>query len=333
MLLSKDKILSLINNARVSLDGNNIYGNCPYCGGDEFGISLIKDNHLWGCFRKKQCGETGNIYKLCKKLGRMDILGKQIDVRKKLDIKIQDSPINENTGEFLKLPKNYPIGFKRLYNDEYLNNRGFNEQDYNYWKVGYTNLLDEYKGYIITLCEEEGECKGWIGRYKKPEAWIKNYNEKAKKEGIKTIPKYNNSHSVEFDKMVFNYDRISPRSHVILCEGVFDVFNVTRQLNLYNNKRLVACATYGAQISDYKIWKLKNKKVGKVILFFDFDMGKKFKHLAFKLVDVGIKTDIAIPIKGKDAGSMNREEIVSCLDNCKSPFFLDKHLIFSGLNY
>ena len=74
MKLKLETLKSLFPNSFLDYHKENLMTQCPWCGISEFGISL-KDNHTFNCFRKAKCGETGNIYKLLKKIDRVDLLG------------------------------------------------------------------------------------------------------------------------------------------------------------------------------------------------------------------------------------------------------------------
>src|SRR5437868_2798495 len=73
MKLSIEKLKELLPDAAPDRRGKNLRAKCPYCGGDEFGIS-IEENHVFGCYRLKKCGATGNIFTLAKFLKRTDLL-------------------------------------------------------------------------------------------------------------------------------------------------------------------------------------------------------------------------------------------------------------------
>ena len=84
--VDKRYLLSKISNSY--LVGENIMGDCPVCGHNEFGIS-IKSPHLWQCFRKNKCGVTGNIFTLLRYL-RVDPDDVPIHAVDYIDFKIRD---------------------------------------------------------------------------------------------------------------------------------------------------------------------------------------------------------------------------------------------------
>jgi len=127
MKFPEEVIYTLVNSAHTDQSGDNLYGECPYCGGDEFGISL-EDNHLFRCFRGKECGETGNIFKLLKHLGKTELY-KNKDFYKETDIfrPLEKRALIEGPKEVdMSLPDvSIPLGWRRMDSNPYLDSRGF----------------------------------------------------------------------------------------------------------------------------------------------------------------------------------------------------------------
>src|SRR5690606_10383412 len=86
MKLTRKQIEQLIQDTSLDHKGKNLYGKCPKCGHNEFGISL-EDNHRFNCFRKKECGFQGNIYTLLKFLGKIKefLSEREINIFEKLN--------------------------------------------------------------------------------------------------------------------------------------------------------------------------------------------------------------------------------------------------------
>lgn len=294
MKLDTDILMSLIDDARFDMSRTNIYGKCPYCGGDEFGIS-VKDNHLFGCFRKSQCGETGNIYKLLKKIGRQDLLEEEvIKLGEKLEIELDKKEEEEFN---LSLPTIHPpIGFRRVTENQYLDERGF--VDFDKYKVGVTKLDPKFKDRAIFLVEEDGELKGFLGRSIKDE--------------IK--PKYRNSKS-DFAKLLLGMEEIEEETHtLILVEGLLDKVNVDRLLNLDQQSQIKCCCTFGAKVSLFQIFKMKMFDIKNIILFYENDVIGVIQKYAFKLEQEFEKVEIILPPKDKDPGDINKEEMDASLE-------------------
>ena len=72
---------------------------------------------------------------------------------------------------------------------------------------------------------------------------------------------------------------------VVIVEGVFDVIALTRKLDLYDNHRIAAVATFGKKISDTQIYKLQSKGVRTVVIGYDGDAVESINKTASSLND------------------------------------------------
>jgi len=308
--LKLDELKSLIKGARVQ--GNNVYGNCPYCDHDEFGISISKLNHPFGCFRKKECGEAGqSIHKLLKFLGRDDLTN-TVNYTKPLDLGLLDE-----VKEKLKLSLNemptisLPLGYKRLYvkggtkQDSYLiNERGFTENDFERYEVGSVRIEPKYTNYVVFPIYQNNELKGLVGR---------NYTGK-------DIPKYSNSNSTDFAQLVYGLNEINKTTHtIIVVEGIFDKINVDRVFCNFNEGFVCVC-TFGAKISDGQIKQIKNKQEKlNLILCFDPDVIKVINKHSFALESHFDKVFVILSPIGKDAGEVSILEFKKMMSAKKTP--------------
>ena len=296
MKLSFEKIKEVLGKGYKS--GNNYHSKCPYCGYNEFGISL-DENHVFGCFRKKKCGATGNIFTLLKKLGREDLLEnrKTYAPTTKLEILDIKTDKKELEQEF-ELPKieKLPLGYKRVFENDYLQNRGVDLQKYEF---GVTNIIPKLKNYVIHPIRIENEIYGYIGRATFP---CEN--------------KYRNSKGTDFANLLGGY--LSNKSHtVILVEGVFDMINlecILRQLNL----DLVVRCTFGAKISSNQIKMLKKEGFINIILFFDLDVLKIIKQKAFELSKYFEVLVMFPPSEDIDAGDIDTNQFIECFSKLKT---------------
>lgn len=288
MKLQLNILKDLINDSYI--DGKNVHGQCPYCGGNEFGIS-IDDGHLWGCFRKKKCGESGNIFKLLKHIGKTDLLSKPlINIREKLENSL-NKPQQETNPLDLTLPTvTPPVGFKRIYSNIYLEGRGFNQ--YEKYKIGVTSLNRKLNKYIVCLIEQFGEIKGYIARY------VGDSNDKH-------TPKYRNS-VTDFSKLLFGYDDVNDKDTVILVEGVFDKWNIDKFIASKN--KVKCCSTFGARVSKYQIELLHRKSVNNIVILYDPDVIEITKKYVAQLYSEFDKVRVGFVKENKDAGEINKEE-------------------------
>jgi hypothetical protein len=308
MKLTESVIKSLITNSFS--DGRNVYGKCPWCGEMEFGISL-KENHLYGCFRKAKCGQTGNIFKLLSYIGRTDLLEKEssIDIKQKLNISLETTTLQDHSQQpqldLSIATVSLPIGFKRTYSHPYLDERGFTQ--YDKYIVGESRLERKLKDYIICAIEREGEIKGYVARYTKP---IPPNSD---------IRKYRNS-KTDFIKLLFGYDQInSTHNTAIIVEGIFDKWNIDLLLQQLGITNIAAVATFGAKVSKEQIQLLKNKhSINHIILLQDPDVINKTKKYAAELLLHFDKVEVGYVSNGKDAGEIGAEDLRHILSTLQS---------------
>jgi DNA primase len=86
-------------------------------------------------------------------------------------------------------------------------------------------------------------------------------------------------------KLLYNYDAVreGETETVILCEGIFDVVALVRKLDLYDNHRIAAVATFGKKISQTQIYKLQTKGVSNIVVGYDGDAVDATKQTASEL--------------------------------------------------
>jgi len=211
MILSKEKLRDLLINPKLDESKKNFYCKCPWCGHNEFGIQIYKDNHPFNCFRKRRCGETGNIYKFLKKIGKSvptsdDSISKTFQSLETL----------KEVVEKKELPKvKLPVGYRRVFYNEYLEKRGF--VNYNKYEVGITKLDRKFKNYVIFPIKVKGEIKGYVSRSILSKQEIDRY----KALYGKRILRYRNS-ITEFNQILYGIEEITSSTNtVILVEGIF----------------------------------------------------------------------------------------------------------------
>jgi hypothetical protein len=314
--LSKEKLKQVL----VSLNPKDyskteLQINCPECHHDECFISIVDENHRYGCFRLSKCGSKGNIYTLKKygiKLDESEKVTKVTELFKKRSLKVFS-----NTQKALNLPLiKPPVSYKRVYDSEYLNLRGFKERDYDYWEVGRTSF-GSLKDYVTFPIYQNSEMKAYVTRLARNKTHDKE-------------PKYKNSIS-EFASLLGGFDQLTSNTEtVILCEGIFDIINITRLLNLYDCNELKAICTFGAKVSENQINLLQQKGIQRIIMLFDGDVIKKIKPISFELntkfdVQIGL-LEGAINNQPEDAGNCLLTHLEAALNNLSSPldFYLEK---------
>lgn len=322
--LEKEELIELLEDLNPVEDssGTNLIIDCPACGQRECKISINKSGHLWGCFRLKKCGESGNIWKILKLLGKLNFLFNKksnsdfIDIPSLFNKDDESQTINFDIEELPDSPK--PFGWERVINgDKYLDSRGF--KSYERCEVGRTSIDPELKNdYVIFLVRENGKIKAYVGRHVWSKDKIEEYNEKYfEKTGIKNkIKRYKNSDGTQFGKLLYGYDELDENNVVPVClvEGIFDKHAVDEKLNLHNNKLMKCCATFKAAVSDDQIVKLLLKGVTDIILFYDPDVINIIKKNVIKLSNF-FNVKVIISSINKDPDELTTDEIIYVFEN------------------
>lgn len=317
MKLSIEKLKEIFPDGKIDRRGKNWITLCPECHHREFSISL-EENHQCGCFRKKDCGWTGNVFTLMKKIGRVDILvNKDINFKKIERIKI----LPEETKLDLDLPDILPpLGWKRIKDDEYLNRRGF--KDYFRYRVGITSVDPRLTGFVVFLVEEQGKIKGWVARNKKDKKEIEKLNENYKQRGIKKkIARYLNSDS-DFAKLLFGLDELSENTKmIIIVEGIFDKIKVDDLLSLHEQDEIVCLASFKCGMSSEQIFKIQENapNLETTILLYDPDVIDAIKKTAFDIDGYLGEILIGFAKSGHDPGDFTEEDIEQVFNNLESP--------------
>lgn len=306
MKLSRQQLESLLDQPSLHHRGKDLIAVCPFCNSDtrEFGISL-DDNHLFNCFRKKACGVSGNIYSLLAHLGKSkEFLGeRQVNIFQKLtstleqqeEVKIEDVTLPEITP---------PTLWQRIYDDPYLRERGFTDQQFEKFEVGRSKVNRDY---VIFLVRQEGRLIGYVGRSDKSKKEIDQINIVRKQRGEKEYLRYRNS-ITDFGLTLFGYDEIieGVTTDVILVEGIFSKTKTDINLGLDIQNETKCCATLGAKLSEYQVYLLKKKGVKRLIFWFEADVLSKIKGIVAKAaLDFEV---LVCYLSDKDPNDMNREE-------------------------
>lgn len=335
MKLKLEQLKSLFPNSFLDYGKNNLMAICPFCQKNEFGIELA-DNHRFNCFRKAKCGETGNIYKLLKKIDRLDLLGNNGIESIKYDERLEniiESKIESNTFD-LSIPTiKPPLGFRRIYSNFYLESRDF--EAFEKYEVGITKLEPKLKDHVIILIKENNEVKGYVARIALTKDKLKELEKKLsiKNEKEIKVPRYKNSKEVDFTKLLGGYDEISENTHtVVLVEGLFGKEAVDRHLKLDDKDEVKCCTTFGAKVSSEQIFKLQLKGIKHLILFFDIDVINKIKKYTLEYLHEFESVKIIYTSKKntdgsyKDPGDIDYEEMISVYNNKIDPikFHFDK---------
>lgn len=251
---------------------------CPSCNRDgKFAILFTQDSGIVHCFF---CEYKTSLYNYLVAVDRKDLIDKRsVSIRdeiKSLDVDVEDNPFEEQSE--IELPR----GFKRLYYDDYLNERGFTEQQYNLFKVGSSTDF-RFADHIVFLIYNNKKLVSWLARSRRSKEWHKQ-NIKDYKEGkARLVLRYYNSDATEFSNILGGYDEIVEGTEtVILVEGITDKANVDRKLDLYSKQDIKCCFTFGHNFSENQAELLKRKGVKNIILMYDPDALKEIEKFSLQ---------------------------------------------------
>ena len=288
--------------------GNNLYAICPYCKGKEFGISMDK-GHPFGCFRKKKCGKKGNIYTLIKDF-KWDI--KTYSKSSKLV-----NPFSKDVEEIgeEKEPITIPkiLGYKRIYESDYLFKRGFTKEDLLEHEFGVTFFEQNLLNRVIIPCYVRNELKTYTARL--------TYNSDV-------IQKYYNSPFSETSKCVYRLSDVNSDT-LIVVEGVFDKIRVYKYLKQLKMDKEISCVcTYGAKVSNYQLKMFFQRGVKSVIFFYEHDVKKELDSAIQKTINYGrFNVFYARYSENIDPDDFTLEQFVETLDNVQKSEIYKKNIL------
>lgn len=302
---------------------------CPFHGCPQGHLSIIFGEKT-SSFRCVKCKSQGSIFLLLSKVKKLDfIVGRTYDREKKLEKKLNVEKIGTDYSNYKLPPFPKPLGFKRVFEDKYLEERGFTKEQFDLFQIGKSKLDINLKNdYSIILVEEDKETIGWIARSVKSKKEINEINLLRKKQGNKVkYLRWRNSTS-EFEKALLGIDELSEETKtVILVEGPTSKFSVDRKLNLYSQKDLKCLCTFGKKISGYQIKKLYDKGIENIILLYDPDAVQESKQYSLEL-DNYFNTLVGfIPFYDKDPDDLNVDQLYDVLENLERPLDFYKNKI------
>jgi len=297
--------------------GKNLVARCPYCGKEgKYGIYIGRETarkkpFMAHCF---SCGaSTASVNQTLEAIGRPDLMVSQTaDITAPLDVTaLFPLETEEEIDDVLGVVE-LPYFYKRTFSHPYLKGRGFTCDDYDYFPVGSTGRLDfRFTDYVIFPVIDGGDTVGYVARHTLPKSEIDARNRRAKVAGEYQIRRFRNSTENDFVKLLYNYDAVreGETGTVIVCEGIFDVVALVRKLDLYDNPRVAAVATFGKKISRAQIYKLQTKGVRNVIVGYDGDAVAATKQTASELSRYFEVLVADIPDPGKDWEDLAAEDI------------------------
>lgn len=295
---------------------------CPFkCGkSDKFGILFLQDSGICKCMR---CSESTSLINYLITIKRNDLIeGYSAPIRDELKslITIKEKEV-ESIVEEISLPR----GFKRVYFEDYLDDRGFTERQYNSFKIG-RSTDSRLKNHIVFLLYQNEILVGWLARSIHDKKWHEKNLQDYKKGIGRLVLRYYNSPGIQFEDILGGYDEITLNTKtVILVEGLTDKANVDNMLSLYDSEKTKCCFTFGKNFSENHIKLLKKKGVENIVLMYDPDALKEIEKYSLKYINQFKSLKCARLTGDKDPGDLNKEELEHILENLYNPlnFYLN----------
>lgn len=252
---------------------------CDECGKSEkFAILFVNDSGITHCFH---CGKKNSLWNFLKNTNRSHLIERN-SVSVKDELKSLDSEVEkEEIVEQQEIGK--PRGFKRIYFDEYLNSRGFTEEQYNILKIGESTDI-RFLDHIVFLIYNNHKLVSWLARSRKSKEWHKQNIKDFKAGKARLVLRYYNSDDTEFSNILGGYDEIieGKTDTIILVEGITDKANVDRKLFLYHSPDMKCCFTFGHNFSENQAKLLKRKGVKNIIMMYDPDALKEIEKFSLE---------------------------------------------------
>lgn len=308
---------------------------CPECGNEDptrLTVGIKKEKGLY-TFQCVKCKCTMSLEKYLYKmhlyqyLTKYKPITKQIILEKKFLTKQEEKKEEKQELDIASLP----ILFKRLKYSPYLMKRGAKKEIFEKWIIGKTDFEEKYKGYIIFGITENNKIVGFVARCKKSKEEIDNYN----KTHDRKILRWRNSEN-DFSQIVFGLDEITEQTKLlVVVEGITSKMRIDCELETWNQEQIKVVCTFGKKTSKEQLEKIKNKcqNIEKIILFYDSDAISSAKKTSYQYKELFENVWIAFcqfkDKKGnyKDAGDLNKEELLETLNNLESPFEFFSHKI------
>lgn len=291
---------------------------CPDCNiSGHIAIIFGEKNNSYNC---RRCYQKGSLNKLFFRINRKDLIDNSYINLSKNELENNLENNLENKLNLETKNQNIPLGFQRIYSDEYLEKeRGFIKEHFENYIIGISNehfILKE--DYIIFLVIEEGDCKGYVARSRKSKDWISLYNKKAKERNLPLYQRWRNS-IAEFDKLVFGIDEIIEgiTKTIIGVEGITSKANIDKLYNLFYKDDIKCIATFGKHITPIQIEKLKKKGIENFIFLFDPDAINESKKYSFELKNNMKDVKVGF-LESKDPGELSGEELNKIFENLEN---------------
>jgi len=285
MGINKTKIISDLNLIPFGAKGwmRNEKLVCPECGrGDKFGINISGTKGGVHCF---VCDFSQSIYKYLKFIGRTDLITDSEDIHTHSEL----MSIRESNSQQEKKKEEegfeFPLGFRFIYEDGYLNSRKFGDTHYESFTPGVTDLnIEGLKNHIIFILYHKKKPVGFLARSRMDYQWHKENLENFKLGKGKLVLRYDISKGFDTNRFLGGFDEITRSvTTLILVEGLFDKVNIDNLLNLEGSENIKCCFTFGNTVSEEQMNLIKETGVKNIILMYDYGTMKQSKSYSLRL--------------------------------------------------
>lgn len=298
---------------------------CPCCHNENSQkLAFIFSENICS-FRCAKCAESMRLEKYLWRIKKQQYIINQRQIQSQDILKKKNLIERYNREEQKQLEEvQLPLFFKRLKYSPYLQSRGAKMDLYKYWIIGKTDFEKSLKDYLIFVIQENGINVGWVARSQKSKKDIDEYNLIHRKK----ILRWRNS-KCDFAQIVFGLDEINDTTEeIIIVEGITSKMRVDCELELYKQHKIICCCTFGKKMSGVQLNKIRIKgiNVQKIILFYDSDAINSSKRVCYELENKFKEVKVAFcDFKNeendyKDAGDLNKSELLKILCKAQSPF-------------
>lgn len=312
---------------------------CPFCGRTKH-LALIFSEKV-ASFICQGCKEKGGLFKLLAKVKKLEYVTKNetVYIDKKLESKILISE-EENDLDYNLPAIKPPLGFKQIFNNSYLDKRGFTLDHYKNYIIGISKIAPYFSNKIIFLVlDKDNNIVGYLGRDIRDKDKIDLYNRSIKENNKKIknnqiqgkfkskILRWQNS-SHDFSKMIFGCNEIIPgiTKTIIIVEGVTSKANIDKLLELFFQKEVKCNATFSNKVSSFQIKIWQDLGIENIIVLYDPDTLNINKKAVLELNRFFNVSCGFIENEDKDPGDLNYEELDSVLSSLYNPlnFYMSK---------
>jgi hypothetical protein len=286
---------------------------CPNCNtSDKFGILFTSDGALVRCFKDLY---STSLYNYLKIIGHDDLI--QLERNFSLNKELLGLSNTNISLEEKQAIKNLPLGYKRIYYDDYLEERGFESWQYNQYEVGTSTERRLKDCLIFVIRNKQKQIIAWLSRSKESKEWhVKNFKDyKTGKCALKL--RYQNSENTNFSTILLGENEITENTTTVyLVEGIMDKSNVDRKLNLRDNEEIKCLVCFGNSLTVEQEQILIRYNIQNTLFLWDEGTNSSSKRASMK-ASKHFKNIRVAEFKNKDidAGASTKTQLENAIKN------------------